>query len=161
VFVHDDVHDELLKLLVQKARELRIGLPSDPETDVCPIGSIPALHSLIRGLEEALANGAELLLGGSRVNYKGEKDQLGLYLEPTILTRVDPRLAIMQEELFGPILPVTSVSDIDLAGGVIVNDDHLYFGPETTNLGGVKASGIIGTKYFAQEMTYLKYVHRG
>ena len=193
LFVHAEVHDELVALLVKKAQRLKLGLPSDPDTDLAAIGSLSALRSLTAVLDEALAHGAELALGGNRVNYKGERDVLGLYLEPTIVTHVDPRLSIMQEELFGPILPVTRVQEIDEAielvndsryglraslwatdgdvkrkfieevrvGGVIVNDDHLYFGPRTPNLGGVKASGIIGTKYFAQEMTYLKYVRLG
>ena len=46
-------------------------------------------------------------------------------------------------------------------GGVMVNDDHLLFTSRLPHLGGVKASGIIGSKYFNLELTYMKYVHRG
>jgi acyl-CoA reductase-like NAD-dependent aldehyde dehydrogenase len=191
VFVHSAVHDQLLDLVVEKARRLRVGLPSDPNTDITAIGSLSALRSLVSALADALRGGAELVLGGHVVNHTGDPDELGLYLEPTVITNADPSSAVMQEEVFGPILPIAVVDGIDeaidlvnssiyglrasvwatderiieafigrvRAGGVIVNDDHLYFDPHTPNLGGVKASGIIGTKYFAQEMTYLKYVH--
>jgi acyl-CoA reductase-like NAD-dependent aldehyde dehydrogenase len=193
VFVHRDVHDRLVALVVDRARRLRVGLPSDPHTDITAIGSVSALRSLVSVLTSALAGGAELVLGGHTVDHKGERDELGLYLEPTVITNVSPSAAVMQEEVFGPILPIAAVGSIDRAidlvngsayglrasvwaadsrivrafvervraGGVIVNDDHLYFDPHTPNLGGVKASGIIGTKYFAQEMTYLKCVHMG
>ena len=144
-------------------------------------------------LADAVKKGAQVACGGRRVTHKGEPDNLGLYLEPTILSDCNNDMLCMQEETFGPLLPVCKVKSLEEAiekinaskyglrasvwsedkkvieefiqkvdsGGIIVNDDHLLFTSRLPHLGGVKASGITGSKYFNLELTYMKYIHKG
>jgi acyl-CoA reductase-like NAD-dependent aldehyde dehydrogenase len=191
LFVHENVYDEVVSQLTTYAKSLHIGLPSDSKTDIVPT-TIEALENMEVYTEDALKKGAFLECGGHRVNYEGEIDDLGLYFEPTILSECSTDMLCMQEETFGPLLPVCKVTSIEEAvckineskyglrasvwsedntvidtfvqkvdtGGVIVNDDHMLFTSRLPHLGGVKASGITGSKYFNVELTYMKYVHR-
>ena len=192
LFVHEDVYDTVVSELTKYAESLHIGLPSDPRTDIVPT-AIEALENIESYTRDALQKGAQIECGGHRVNHKRERDNLGLYFEPTILSGCDTDMLCMQEETFGPLLPVCKVSSLEEAiekintskyglrasvwsespdvvdefiekvdtGGVIVNDDHLLFTSRLPHLGGVKASGITGSKYFNVELTYMKYVHKG
>ncbi|MBU7043911.1 MAG: aldehyde dehydrogenase family protein [Theionarchaea archaeon] len=192
LFVHEKVYDEVISGLTAYARSLHIGLPSDPRTDIVPT-DIKALDAIERYCQDALEKGAHLECGGHRVNYKGERDDLGLYFEPTVLSACRTDMLCMQEETFGPLLPICKITSIEEAidkinasryglrasvwaqnediieafihkvdtGGVIINDDHMLFTAQLPHLGGVKASGISGSKYFNIELTYMKYVHRG
>lgn len=191
LFVHESVYDTVVSELTEYAQSLHIGLPSDPRTDIVP-AAVEALESIERYTEDALKRGAQLECGGHRVNYRGEEDDVGLYFEPTILSGCTTDMLCMQEETFGPLLPICKVTSLKDAikkinssqyglrasvwsendkvveefiqrvdtGGVIVNDDHLLFTSRLPHLGGVKASGITGSKYFNLELTYMKYVHR-
>ena len=191
LFVHESVYDTVISELTKYAQSLHIGLPSDPQTDIVPT-AVEALESIEVYTEDALKKGAQLECGGHRVNYKGGQDDLGLYFEPTILSECDTDMLCMQEETFGPLLPICKVKSLKEAikkintsqyglrasvwsendkvveefiqkvdaGGVIVNDDHLLFTSRLPHLGGVKASGITGSKYFNLELTYMKYVHK-
>lgn len=191
VFVHENVYDTVVSKLVKYAQSLHIGLPSDANTDIVPV-ALEALENIVLYTEDAVKKGAVVECGGSRVNYKGEPDDLGLYFEPTVLSGCTDDMLCMQEETFGPLLPVSKVKSITEAverinkskyglrasvwaedrniidqfvnkvdaGGIIVNDDHMLFTSRLPHLGGVKASGITGSKYFNVELTYMKYVHR-
>jgi acyl-CoA reductase-like NAD-dependent aldehyde dehydrogenase len=192
LFVHESVYDTVISQLTKYAESLHIGLPSDPETDIVPT-AIEALENIEVYIADAVKKGAQVACGGRRVTHKGEPDNLGLYLEPTILSDCHNDMLCMQEETFGPLLPVCKVKSLEEAiekinaskyglrasvwsednrvieefiqkvdsGGIIVNDDHLLFTSRLPHLGGVKASGITGSKYFNLELTYMKYIHRG
>lgn len=192
LFVHEKVYDDVISQLTKYAQSLNIGLPSDPVTDIVPT-ALEALEDIEAYTKDAVQRGAQIECGGHRVTYKGEKDDLGLYFEPTILSECDTNMLCMQDETFGPLLPICKVKTLEEAitkinssqyglrasvwsedenviqefiervdtGGVIVNDDHLLFTSRLPHLGGVKASGIIGSKYFNLELTYMKYVHKG
>lgn len=192
LFVHESVYDTVVSQLTKYAESLHIGLPSDPETDIVPT-AIEALENIEMYITDAVKKGAQVECGGRRVTHKGEPDNLGLYLEPTILSDCHNDMLCMQEETFGPLLPVCKVKSLEEtidkinaskyglrasvwsennnvieefiqkvdSGGIIVNDDHLLFTSRLPHLGGVKASGITGSKYFNLELTYMKYIHKG
>ncbi len=192
LFVHEAVYDTVVSQLIKYAKSLHIGLPSNPETDIVPT-AIEALENIETYTRDAVKRGALIEWGGHRVDYKGKRDNLGLYFEPTILSDCRTDMLCLQKETFGPLLPICKVKSLKEAiteinksqyglrasvwsenenvieefiqkvdtGGVIVNDDHLLFTSRLPHLGGVKASGITGSKYFNLELTYMKYVHRG
>jgi acyl-CoA reductase-like NAD-dependent aldehyde dehydrogenase len=192
LFVHESVYDTVVSQLVDYAESLHIGLPSDRHTDIVPT-ALEALEDLEVYTHDAVEKGARVECGGHRVNYKGEHDDLGLYFEPTVVSECDTAMQLMQEETFGPLLPICKVQSLREAidkinsskyglrasvwsdnhtvveefiqkvdaGGIIVNDDHMLFTSRLPHLGGVKASGITGSKYFNIELTYMKYVHTG
>jgi succinate-semialdehyde dehydrogenase / glutarate-semialdehyde dehydrogenase len=104
VYVHQSVLQKFTELFVEKAQALKVGLGTDPNTQVGPLVSADALIKVERHINDAVAKGARIITGGSRLA-KGElKD--GLFFEPTILTDVTDDMVIMKEETFGPVAPI-------------------------------------------------------
>ena len=114
LLVEDDLHDELVRLIIEEAEKLKVGLPSNPEVTLPPLG-INALYLLIDQMEEALAKGAKVRIGGYRVSYLDEEDPAGLFYKPTVLTDVTLDMRVMNEEVFAPALPVLKVNSVDQA----------------------------------------------
>jgi malonate-semialdehyde dehydrogenase (acetylating)/methylmalonate-semialdehyde dehydrogenase len=101
---------ELRQALVAAAGELRVGPGDDPATDVCPLVSAAARERVADAIERAEAEGAELLLDG-----RGEAGPAGTLLGPTIAVASDPESELVREELFGPLLALVEVDDLDAA----------------------------------------------
>jgi len=102
--------DRARDLLVQAAAALRVGAGLDPETDVSPLVSVASRERVEREIEEALAAGAELALDGRRGG-----GAAGAELGPTILDRLPDDARALREELFGPVLALKRVPDLDAA----------------------------------------------
>jgi len=101
---------EVREALVAAASELTVGLGADPATDVCPMVSAVAREKVAEAIGRAAADGAELLLDG-----RGDAGVAGTLLGPTILAVSDPESEPAREELFGPLLSVVEVDDLDAA----------------------------------------------
>ena len=114
LLVQESLHDDLIKLLVEESEKLKVGLPSNPEVTLPPIG-FAALYLLIDQIEDALAKGAKIETGGYRVNYLDEPDPAGIFYKPTVLTNISLDMRLMQEEVFAPALPVYPVKSVDQA----------------------------------------------
>jgi acyl-CoA reductase-like NAD-dependent aldehyde dehydrogenase len=114
LLVEDNLHDELVRLITEEAEKLKVGLPSDPEVSLPPLG-LNALYLLLDQMEDAIAKGAKIEIGGFRVNYLNEKDPAGLFYKPTILTNISLDMRLMKEEVFAPALPIFRVHSIDEA----------------------------------------------
>ncbi|MCG3117280.1 MAG: aldehyde dehydrogenase family protein [Candidatus Manganitrophus sp. SA1] len=104
------VHHSLYKKFIERAREVmkqyQLGNPIDEKTTLGPLARREALPFLESHVKEGVRRGARLLLGGKRV--KGMK---GNFFEPTLLADVPNHAKVMQEESFGPLVPVLSVKD--------------------------------------------------
>ncbi len=103
-FVHDAVYDEFVERAVRKTRDLRQGNPADEQVDVGAMTFPGQLETIEEHLEDAVDNGARVLVGGEREESGG-----GAFFEPTVLVDVEPTMQIMQEETFGPVLPIMDV----------------------------------------------------
>ncbi|HZA81076.1 MAG TPA: aldehyde dehydrogenase family protein, partial [Actinomycetes bacterium] len=118
LIVHPEVADELVSRIAKRAAELRLGDPCDGSTDVGPVinrGSAERIHSMV---EHAVAEGASLACGGQvRLDVAGCDG--GAFYEPTVLTGVSPAHRIAREEVFGPVLSVLEVADLDEAIDVV------------------------------------------
>jgi malonate-semialdehyde dehydrogenase (acetylating)/methylmalonate-semialdehyde dehydrogenase len=101
---------ELREALVAAARELRLGPGEDPATDVCPMVSAAARDRVAEGIARAEEGGAELLLDG-----RGDAGPAGTLLGPTIAASADHESELAREELFGPLLTLVEVADLDAA----------------------------------------------
>jgi succinate-semialdehyde dehydrogenase/glutarate-semialdehyde dehydrogenase/succinyl-CoA reductase len=112
-FVVEKVADEFIELFTQKTEKLKVGDPLSEETDVGPLVNSKSLESIEGIVTDAVEAGAEALTGGER---KGDK---GFFYNPTILTKISPKMRIAREETFGPVAPITVVKDeiqaVDLA----------------------------------------------
>lgn len=95
--------------------ELRAGDPLDPSTSLAPVSSEGALQGLLAQIEAAKLAGAQVALGGRRI------DRPGSYLEPTILTGITPDNPAWREEIFGPVLSFYVAPD-EAAALRIAND---------------------------------------
>ncbi len=110
MYVHERIADEFFDRFVTAVRELKVG---DPTTlvDVGPKFSRPELEKVERMVETARGEGAEVLTGGRRLS-EGAFAR-GHWYEPTVLRVADNAMQIMQDEVFGPVVPVMTVTDFD------------------------------------------------
>ena len=104
-FVGKNIAKDFIELFIKKASQLKIGDPMNMETDLGPISSKDGFETISGIVEDAKEKGAEVLLGGSKIEGKG------FFYEPTILTNVKPNMRIANEETFGPIAPITIVEN--------------------------------------------------
>jgi acyl-CoA reductase-like NAD-dependent aldehyde dehydrogenase len=105
VYVHRRVYDEFVDRARAALQAYRLGDPLDEATTMGPLASRPALDTLERQVHDAVRRGARLLLGGRRV-----PDTRGNFFPPTLLADVPNEAEVMQEESFGPLLPVRVVA---------------------------------------------------
>jgi acyl-CoA reductase-like NAD-dependent aldehyde dehydrogenase len=111
IFVHDLVYGRFVARLVERAAALRIGPPTHPATDVAPMASFPHRDQVLRQVEQAKAEGAEVVCGGEPPSDPSLR--AGAYVMPTVLDVPDNRLSIAQQEVFGPVASVLRFRDED------------------------------------------------
>ena len=180
MFVHEEVWDPFMERLVAGARTLKVGDPLDPQTDIGPMVDAKAAGRTQRWVDEAVAMGGKLLLGGTAQ---------GTFFPPTILTDTPVSAQICSNEAFAPVVVAARFRDLGDAirqvndsffglqtgiftndlqaswrafrelevGGVIVNDvptyriDHMPYG-------GVKDSGLgrEGLRWAIEDMTEVR-----
>ncbi|MEV4734829.1 aldehyde dehydrogenase family protein [Saccharopolyspora sp. NPDC049426] len=109
LLVHENIADEFLKLVRARIEKLRVGPPLEALTDVGPLIHDSHLAKVSDYVQTALAEGAELVTGGQRLQLDGYDG--GVYFPPTILDRVVPEATVFREEIFGPVLSVTRFRD--------------------------------------------------
>jgi len=111
LIVEQSVHDEFVAMLKEKAQALRVGHALSDSTEVGPLVNAAQLAGVERYMEIAKQEGAEFLLGGSRVACETE----GHYFAPTILLAPFNAMRINREEIFGPVATVISVASFEEA----------------------------------------------
>lgn len=115
VYVHQQVKDTFVDLLVDKVAALTVGDPLEEGTDVGPLIHADARDRVLAWVREAVDAGAKLRLGGA-VNDDGT-------LQPVVLDDVAQDMKVSCEEVFGPVLVVQPVRDVDEAIG-LANDSR-------------------------------------
>ena len=106
IFVDEKIHKEFLHILADKTKKLVIGDPLDEKTDVGPLITENAAVSVEKSINKAVEAGAEVCVGGNR---------RGAYIEPTVLKNITFNSPIMEEEVFGPVAPVSSFGTLEEA----------------------------------------------
>lgn len=102
----EDVYDEVLEKVVERAKEIKVGDVRDWDNWMGPVINPQAFNSISEYIEIGKGEG-ELMCGG------GSDDSEGYYIEPTIIADVDPQARISQEEIFGPVLAFFKAKDFD------------------------------------------------
>lgn len=104
ILVHENVIEEFTRRFVEKAREYNCGDPAEDDTKVGTVIDEPAAMYLERVVNDAVAQGAVVLLGGKRT---------GALLEPTVIANVPRNCDMVVYESFGPLAPIISIQDLD------------------------------------------------
>ncbi|MFQ5588652.1 MAG: aldehyde dehydrogenase family protein, partial [Nitrospiria bacterium] len=120
LIVQDGIYDAFLEAFTEKARRITIGNGLDPANQMGPIISKAQYDKVLDYIEIGQQEGAKLHLGGQPYT-KGDCVH-GTFIEPTIFTSVTPKMRIAQEEIFGPVVAIIKVADleeaIDVANGI-------------------------------------------
>ena len=119
--VQEDIADEFLDLAVARVKKIQRGNPLDTDTMIGAQASSDQFEKITSYLDIGRQEGAQLLTGGSPASVEGLEN--GFYVEPTIF-RGDNSMRIFQEEIFGPVLAVTTFTDFDDA--MRIANDTLY-----------------------------------
>lgn len=106
LYVVKPIADAFISAVVKKTKVLRTGNPLDPQTDIGPLNNSRQLQTVLDHIADAVTRGATLLTGGRRI-----ESLPGYFIEPAVLTNVDHTMRIMQDETFGPVLPIMVVKD--------------------------------------------------
>ncbi|MES2939379.1 MAG: aldehyde dehydrogenase family protein [Pseudomonadota bacterium] len=180
VLVHASVRDAFEHKLLERVRACRVGDPMEEGVDVGPVIDERSAIRIQAWVDEAVAQGARLLAGGSRS---------GAVVQPTVLADTAKGMKVEDEEIFGPVLTLNSFDDFDeavqrandshygLQGGIFTNDirqalraiedwdvgglmvnDVPIFRVDNMPFGGWKQSGTgrEGTRYAMEDMSELK-----
>src|SRR3954454_4048213 len=128
LFVQDTVHDEFVERLAARAREIRLGDPLDPATEMGPVAFEGHMDKVMGAIASAQAEGARLVTGG------GRRDAPGFFVEPTIFGDVTNGMGVARNEIFGPVLAalkfgdeeeavrLANATEVGLAAGVWARD---------------------------------------
>ncbi len=111
VAVHKKLYKEFVERYAARAKALKVGDGMDPTTDMGPCVSESQLKTVLEYVEIGKNEGAKLAAGGHRL--EGGAYAKGWFHEPTIFVDCDPQSRLMQEEIFGPVVSVTAVDDLD------------------------------------------------
>jgi acyl-CoA reductase-like NAD-dependent aldehyde dehydrogenase len=107
VYVPEAIYDDVVDVLATKARAAKVGDGADPDTELGPINNRPQYDRVSELVADALKGGARAAAGGKAI------DNPGNFFEPTILADISDGTRIVDEEQFGPALPVIPYRDLD------------------------------------------------
>ncbi|MGM0803093.1 MAG: NAD-dependent succinate-semialdehyde dehydrogenase [Bacillota bacterium] len=108
VYVQESVYEEFVERVAAEAKKLKVGNGLEEGTDIGPIINKDGYEKISEHVENAVSNGAECVTGG-----KGRADNGGYYYEPTVLKNVSQDMLIMNEETFGPVIPIHKISSVE------------------------------------------------
>lgn len=127
IFVHESVADAFTENLVARVRALSTGDPGEDATVVGPLIDTGAARRIEGWIGDAVAQGARLLTGGSRV---------GSVVRPTVLSNVTATMKVSCEEVFGPLVTITPYRDFETALRAVNESEYgLQAGIFTNNIG--------------------------
>ena len=109
LIVDETVHDELMEKIVALTKNLKIGLPTEFETQMTAVINQKSYDNALKAIAKGTEEGGKLLIGG------GGDNSEGFYIEPTIIDEVAAKSTIEQEEIFAPVLAVIKAKDFDHA----------------------------------------------
>lgn len=132
LLLHQPIYEDFMDLFVERVGKLKIGDTMAEDTDIGPVITRAHERKILDYIALGKQEGAQVILGGNKV--KDAAFDRGNYIEPTIFAGVTPDMRIAQEEIFGPVVTVTSFNDdaeairisngvkYGLAGGIWTRD---------------------------------------
>jgi len=117
--VHESAYERFVAGFVQVAKGLKVGDGMDKDTQMGPLANNRRVQAMEMFVSDAVSKGAKIQAGGKRIGNKGN------FFEPTVLTEVPLDARIMNEEPFGPVVPILPFRDLDAA---LVEANRLPYG---------------------------------
>ncbi len=118
LIVDESVHDELMEKILEHTKKLKIGLPTDGDTNMTAVINQKSFDNATAMIQKGIDEGGKVVIGG-----KGD-DSEGFYIEPTIIDEVAPGTTVEQQEIFAPVLAVIKARDFDHA--LEIANDTVY-----------------------------------
>lgn len=109
MFVADEIHDDFVAALTRHVEGTPVGDPLDEATRMGPMSSVEARDDLDEQVQDAAGKGATIHTGGHPL------DRAGAFYAPTVITGITPDMRAWDEELFGPVVMVYRMTDVDAA----------------------------------------------
>ncbi|MDG1973872.1 MAG: NAD-dependent succinate-semialdehyde dehydrogenase [Flavobacteriaceae bacterium] len=106
-FIHKDIFDSFLKAYVERVRKIKLGFGKKAKVDMGPVINFESRERIMNLIKDAVNNGANIEIGGNIP----EKFTKGYWLEPTVLSNVNSKMKIYNEEIFGPVACIMSFDD--------------------------------------------------
>lgn len=113
MIVHERVYDAFARQLVERAERIRVGDPLDPDTQMGPVASSKQYQRILACITRATGEGARVLTGGAAITTP--PFDRGYHIAPTILADVTPGMAILRDEIFGPVTTIARFGSEDEA----------------------------------------------
>ena len=117
ILAMEDIHEQLVNILVEKAKMIRVGNGLEAGVQMGPVITAKARDRTFDFIESGVKEGAKLLLDGRNVEVEGHKN--GFFVGPTIFDDVMPEMRIAREEIFGPVMSVVKVKSYEEALNII------------------------------------------
>ncbi|KML40618.1 aldehyde dehydrogenase family protein [Cytobacillus firmus] len=120
--IHESIYEKFMEKVIERVKAIKIGNPLDTETMMGAQASSQQLDKILSYIEIGKEEGAELLIGGYQNKLEGDLEE-GYYVAPTVF-KGENKMRIFQEEIFWPVLSVTTFKDFDEA--IEIANDTLY-----------------------------------
>lgn len=121
VYVHEKVYDEFVKAVVAEVAAYKVGDPFDEATQIGPVVSAKSAASIRAQIKQAVDNGAEILVGAEPADVETSSPTL---VAPQVLVNLAKDAVILNEETFGPAIPIVKVSSDEEAIALINDSDY-------------------------------------
>lgn len=118
VLIDEKIAVEVTAKVIEKAKKIRVGNPMDASSNVGPIISRKQMERVLDYIEIGKAEGAEIVAGGNRIGDKG------YFVEPTVFAKMTPQMRIWREEIFGPVVGLTTFSTEEEAINLANDSDY-------------------------------------
>jgi acyl-CoA reductase-like NAD-dependent aldehyde dehydrogenase len=107
LYVEEAIYDEVIAGVIAFAESLRVGAAHDPAAQLGPLVSRPHLQRVLAAVDSGRKQGATIATGGREVH-----PDTGYFMSPTVLLDVEQSMAVVREEVFGPVLVASRVRDM-------------------------------------------------
>lgn len=145
LYVHEDVAEEVIAGIARFAESLTVGSGLDPATQLGPLISEQQRERVMGYIAAGIAAGAELVTGGTMA------EGGGFFVAPTVLRNVDADMSIVREEIFGPVLSVSTFGDEDSLAEVLRRANDSDYG----------LNSIIFTQDISRALLFAKRIQAG
>ncbi|PWT74528.1 MAG: aldehyde dehydrogenase [Bacteroidetes bacterium] len=118
IYVHANIYDRFIESYAEQSRQLKVGDPMDPTTQVGPLSRKAQVQFLQEQISDAVGKGAKILAGGRKL------DRPGYFVEPTVLVNVNHSMNLMKDESFGPIVGIQKVESDEEAIRLMLDSEY-------------------------------------